>query len=196
MPTRIRENGRKPLLPIARLLAKSRISPNLFTLIGFIITIFAGFLYGKGAFLFAGITLIVAGLFDILDGDIARISKKVTKFGAFLDSTLDRYSDFAILMGMFYYYYYSRNTLACSLVLLTILGSYLVSYTRARAESLGESCKVGIGDRAIRIIIIIIGSFFGPRIFVAFLGLLAVLTNLTAIYRIYYVWKQLKLRRE
>jgi len=196
MPTRIRENGRKPLLPIARLLAKSRISPNFFTLIGFIITIFAGFLYGKGIFLLAGITLIVAGLFDILNGDIARISKRATKFGAFLDSTLDRYSDFAILMGMFYYYYYSRNTLACSLVLLTILGSYLVSYTRARAEGLGEKCKVGIGDRAIRVIIIIIGSFLGPRIFVAFLGLLAVLANLTAIHRIYYVWKQLKLRRE
>ena len=87
MPTKVRENGRKPLLPIARLLAKSRISPNFFTLIGLLITIFAGFLYGKGIFPLAGITLIVAGLFDILDGDIARISNKVTKFGAFLDST-------------------------------------------------------------------------------------------------------------
>jgi len=196
MPTRIRENGRKLLLPITKLLARLKISPNFFTLIGFIITIVAGLLYGKGIFLLAGITLIVAGLFDILDGEIARISEGETKFGAFLDSTLDRYSDFAILAGMFYYYYYYRNTLACSFVLLTILGSYLVSYTRARAESIGEECKVGIGDRAIRVIIIVIGSFFGPKIFVAFLGLLVVLTNLTAIYRIYYVWKQLKLRRE
>jgi CDP-diacylglycerol--glycerol-3-phosphate 3-phosphatidyltransferase len=187
----IKNKGRGILLPIARLLARKDISPNWLTLIGLSITVVSAFLYGKGLFPLAGIILLVSGLFDVLDGDVARLSGKVTKSGAFLDSTTDRYADFAVLAGITFYY--TKIGIGYVIIaLLLILGSFMVSYTRARAEGFGIECKIGFGDRPVRFITIIIGSLFGSNIFFFFMLFLMAATNLTAIYRISYVLKRLK----
>ena len=183
---------RQSILPIAKVF--SVVHPNTLTLIGFIITCVASLLYGVGDFRVAGIVLLIGGLFDTIDGEVAKLTGKASKFGAFLDSCVDRYSDFIILLGIFWWYYTKHYTLPVILVLLSILGSYIVSYARARAESLGLACQVGIGERAIRIPLIVIGSLFGYRIFIGFLWLLMVMTNITGIYRIWWVWKKRSLK--
>lgn len=190
MLEKLKGQVRERLKPLVRLFEKFH--PNFLTVIGFLVTCISGFFYAKGIFWLGGIILLLGGIFDVLDGEVAKLGNKVSKFGAFLDSTLDRYSDFVVLFGMFLFYssgLINQTTTPVILVLLIILGSYITSYTRARAEGLDIECKVGFGERAIRIPIIILGSFFGPRVFVGFLWLVVFLTNLTAIYRIYYVYK-------
>jgi CDP-diacylglycerol--glycerol-3-phosphate 3-phosphatidyltransferase len=180
------------LIPVAR--GFSGFHPNTLTLIGFLVTCIAGFLYAKGIFWLGGVVLLIAGLFDTIDGEVARITGRTSTFGAFLDSCIDRYADFVVLFGMFLWYS-GRDTighLSVSLILLTILGSFIVSYTRARAEALVLECKVGLGERAFRLPVVAIGSFFGPTVFVGFLFVLAAVTNATGIYRIWYVWRQTK----
>ncbi|MBI4723143.1 MAG: CDP-alcohol phosphatidyltransferase family protein [Candidatus Stahlbacteria bacterium] len=180
---------RKWIVPLVKLL--SGVNPDLITVLGFIITCIAGVYYKEGIFWLAGIILLVGGIFDILDGEIARITNKTSKAGAFLDSCLDRCSDFVIFFGMFLWYLKSNNTSASILAVLAIGGSFLVPYARARAESLGQTCKSGFADRGIRIPIIIIGSLLGARVFVYFLWLLVITTIWTGIYRI--VWARKKL---
>ncbi|MDI6840747.1 MAG: CDP-alcohol phosphatidyltransferase family protein [bacterium] len=188
----LKEWVRKVLLPVTRVFSK--LHPNWLTVIGLLVTIFASLFYGHGIFWAGGLLLLVGGLFDVIDGEVAKLTGKASKFGAFLDSCIDRYSDFIVLFGIFCWYITTdshRWTLnfASILVLLTILGSYMVSYTRARAEGIGIECKVGFGERAFRVPIIIIGSFLGPKIFLSFLLFLTCLTNLTAWYRMYWVYK-------
>lgn len=181
---------RKSLFPLVKVF--SIFHPNILTIIGFCITCLAGWIYSKGIFWLGGIILFLGAIFDVLDGEIAKSTGKASKFGAFLDSCLDRCSDFAILFGMFWWYL-GRNNTASILSILTILGSFLVSYTRARAEGLGCECKVGICERALRIPIIIVGSFLGANIFVSFLWLLVILTGWTTLHRIWWVWKKASL---
>ncbi|MFA5032507.1 MAG: CDP-alcohol phosphatidyltransferase family protein [bacterium] len=183
---------RKLLSPVAKGL--SGLSPDFLTIIGFIITCISGVYYSNGTFWIAGIILLVGGIFDMLDGEVARITNKVSKAGAFLDSCLDRVSDFVILFGMFLWYMKGNDISTCIITILTIGSSSIVPYARARAESLGQECKGGLADRGIRIPIIIIGSFFGPAIFIYFLWFLMITTILTAIYRI--VWTRGKLLKK
>jgi len=178
---------RRTLQPVTRFFGK--LHPNFLTFIGFLITVSASIFYARGIFWLGGIVLLVGGLFDVLDGEVAELTNRISKFGAFWDSCLDRYSDFIVLFGIFYWYL-STNRLASILALLTILGSFIVSYIRARAEGIGIECKVGLGQRAFRVFIIVIGSFFGPELFVWFLWILVLATNLTAFYRMWYVWKR------
>ncbi len=187
----LKEKVRQWLKPLTLFFKKFH--PNFLTVFGFLITCVSGVFYAKGIFWLGGVILLLGGIFDVLDGEVAKLGNKGSKFGAFLDSTLDRYSDFVVLFGMFLFYSRSlinQTPTPVILVILTIVGSYMVSYTRARAEGLGIECKVGFGERAIRIPIIIIGSFFGYKIFIYFLWLLAILTNLTAFQRMCYVWKK------
>jgi CDP-diacylglycerol--glycerol-3-phosphate 3-phosphatidyltransferase len=175
------------LSKIARILLKIKISPNILTLAGLCTNIFAAYFFYKGLFPSAGVLVVFAGLFDMLDGAVARAGDSETKFGAFLDSVVDRYSDF-LLFGGLLAYFSKEGDLKYTLVLLVILsGSLLTSYVRARAELFIEKCAVGLMERAERIILLAAGAIFG---FIDLaLWLLAVLTHLTAFYRIWYTYR-------
>ncbi len=178
----------KPLAPIANILSLNGIlSPNSLTLTGFLINLIA-----SASFIFqlpklAGILILLAGSFDLLDGILARNSGKTTRFGAFLDSVLDRYSDAALFGGLMVYYI-SNNSILYTLVTFGVmLGSFLISYTRARAEGLGIDCNIGLMERPERIILLSAGAITG--LLEETLWILLVLTHITAIQRIYHIWK-------
>ncbi|MEW6409894.1 MAG: CDP-alcohol phosphatidyltransferase family protein [Nitrospirota bacterium] len=181
----------KLLAPIANILSLNGIlSPNSLTLTGFLINLIA-----SASFIFqlpklAGILILLAGSFDLLDGILARNSGKTTRFGAFLDSVLDRYSDAALFGGLMVYYI-SNNSILYTLVTFGVmLGSFLISYTRARAEGLGIDCNIGLMERPERIILLSAGAITG--LLEETLWILLVLTHITAIQRIYHAWKSTK----
>jgi phosphatidylglycerophosphate synthase len=135
-----------------------------------------------------GILILLSGGFDLLDGIVARTTGKVTAFGAFLDSVLDRYSDAALFIGIGIYL--SENPLNILLLSLTFIGTFLISYVRARAEGLGLTCNVGLMERPERIILLAIGGIFD--ILIPVLWILFVFTHFTVLQRIYHVWKTVK----
>jgi len=175
------------LTPIANFIRWTGISPNLVTFIGFCLTIVAATLMARGQFLIAGCILFVSGIFDALDGTLARVTGRMSRYGAFLDSTLDRYSEAIALLGLLLYYSRAGGWLETTLIYITLVGSLLVSYTRARAEGIGVTCKVGIFTRAERWIVLVLGLLFG-QVRLA-LWILAIFSNLTALQRIYAVWR-------
>ena len=172
----------KPLAEFAR---KIPFSPNLITVIGFIITLFACYMLTFNL-LTGGFLVLVGALFDILDGVVARAKNKMTLFGAFLDSVLDRYSDAFILLAIAYNLGSGSQITGVILSLGTLVGAFLISYSRARAEGIGQECTYGILERPERIILISVGAISGYILPV--LWVLVVLTNVTVIQRIYYVW--------
>ena len=145
--------------------------------------------FSYGQFFKGGLVIILAGLFDMLDGEVARVTGSVTAFGAFYDSVIDRYSDIIILQGLMVYYARERELGYLVLVGVVVMGSVLTSYARARAESLISSCKVGFMERPERIVLLIIGGLTNRM--EAVLWVLAVLGNWTVIDRIYYTWREL-----
>ncbi len=175
------------LIPIANFIRWTGISPNLVTFIGFCLTIVAATLMARGQFLAAGCILFVSGIFDALDGTLARVTGRMSRYGAFLDSTLDRYSEAIALLGLLLYYSRAGSWLETTLIYITLVGSLLVSYTRARAEGIGVTCKVGIFTRAERWIVLVLGLLSG-QVRLA-LWILAIFSNLTALQRIYAVWR-------
>jgi phosphatidylglycerophosphate synthase len=176
------------LRPIVVLLNKFKVSCDALTLIGLVGAILAGFFFAKGSFLAGGVLILVSGIFDLMDGELARFSLKETRFGAFLDSTLDRCGDSAIFCGIIYYFRFSELYLILGLA--TLVGAFLTSYTRARAESFVDKCSAGLIERPERLLLIITGSFFQKMEWV--LWLLAILGNLTVIQRIVYIKKIIK----
>ncbi len=197
----IGQYGRIARDALARWLARSRMHPNVLTIIGLLVTIYAAVLFAKGQFLAAGLVLIVAGACDILDGALARLTRQVTRFGAFLDSVLDRYSDVIVFLGLIVYF--ARPTAEQSLfyVVLTgiaMIGSLMTSYTRARAECLIPQCRVGFLERPERLGLLIIGALtevpgaegsYFLRKMPAVLWLIAILSHWTVAQRVYYTWK-------
>ncbi len=185
----IGRGGKFVLDRIVRLLTHFKINPNILTFIGVLISFWAAWEFGYGNFSRGALVIILAGLFDMLDGEVARVSRSVTPFGAFYDSVIDRYSDTIILQGLMVYY--ARHQMLGYVVLVGIvfMGAVLTSYTRARAESLIPSCKVGFMERPERIVLLIIGGL--THRMEAVLWVLAVLGNWTVINRIYYTWKEL-----
>jgi CDP-diacylglycerol--glycerol-3-phosphate 3-phosphatidyltransferase len=188
---------------IVRTLARSRINPNVLTFIGLVINIGCALLYAYGKFFAAGLLLIFAALFDLLDGHVARLRGRVTRFGAFFDSVIDRYSDIVVYVGIMIFYARAsaaRSTLLVALTGLALVGSVLVSYSRARAESLNIACKVGFLERPERLVILIIGSLtmIGPASspllhkMPQVLWVLAVLSHWTVVHRIYHTWRELR----
>ncbi|MEW5975322.1 MAG: CDP-alcohol phosphatidyltransferase family protein [Acidobacteriota bacterium] len=165
-----------------------RIDPNLLTFIGFLITIFAGVFFAQGRFFAAGWVIILAGLFDMLDGRVARITDSVTKFGAFFDSVLDRYSDIFMFLGLMIYYAKSQRLTYMLLSGVVMMGAIMTSYSRARAESLIPACKVGFMERPERLVLLIIGALSNRMAPV--LWVMAVFSNLTVIHRIIYTWRE------
>src|SRR3984893_6702231 len=175
---------------IVGMLALSRIHPNVLTFLGLLINIWAAFLFAAGRFKFAGLLVIGAGLFDMVDGRVARETNRVTRFGGFFDSVLDRYSDLALFMGLLVFYSSINRFFYIVLTAIVMTGSVMVSYTRARAECTIPKCKVGFLERPERVVLIIIGALFDRMAPV--LWVIAVLSNLTVIHRMIYTWQEAK----
>ncbi|MDE3200848.1 MAG: CDP-alcohol phosphatidyltransferase family protein [Acidobacteriota bacterium] len=181
-------------------LSLTRISPNVLTFIGLVINIIAAFFFGHAdttdptrMFLYAGLVVIGAGLFDMVDGRVARRINQVTVFGAFFDSVIDRYSDVVLFFGLLVYYGRINRFRYVVLVAFVMVTSLMVSYTRARAEALIGSCKVGFMERPERIVLVILGALFNKwGVMAPVLWVLAVLSTITVIHRIQYTYSKTK----
>jgi CDP-diacylglycerol--glycerol-3-phosphate 3-phosphatidyltransferase len=158
-----------------------RIRPNHLTFMGFLASILAAFMFARGNFRLAGVVLILAGLFDMVDGMVARKTHAETPFGAFFDSVMDRYSDLIMYIGLLIHFGNQGRNNYVVLVAVCMMGSVLISYTRARAESIIPSCKVGFLERPERIVLLIIGSFYRME---PVLWVIGVLSNWTVVHRI------------
>ena len=179
-------------------LIESRLTPNAISLTGFALNLVAAVLITQDLFFLAGVAFVIGSLMDMLDGRYSRMSGKGTPFGAFLDSTLDRIEEGVVLAAVAAYFAEAGDELAVGAVVLTVVGSYMVSYTRARAEALGVECKVGIATRPVRVVILSAGLLFAKG---ASLGdfdllepaiyLLAGLTIFTTFQRVFHVRRQL-----
>ena len=176
------------LSAIVCLLSGARIHPNLLTSIGLGINGIAAWLFAKGEFASAGMVVLCGAVFDLVDGPVARTSNRVTRFGGFLDSVLDRYSDLILLMGLLVYYASINRFFYIVLTAIVMAGSVLVSYSRARAENVMPQCKVGFLERPERIVLIIIGALFNRMAPV--LWIIAVFSNITVIHRIIHTWRE------
>jgi CDP-diacylglycerol---glycerol-3-phosphate 3-phosphatidyltransferase len=174
-------------------LAATGINPNFLTFIGLIVNLWAAVMFATGLFKTAAIIIFFAGFLDMLDGQVARRQNRVTAFGAFYDSTLDRYSDMALYMGLLVYYAGVARTSYVILGAVATAGSVMVSYTRARAESLIPTCKVGFMERPERMVLLIIGGLFDRMAPV--LWVIAVISTLTVIHRIAYTWQEMRAGR-
>jgi CDP-diacylglycerol--glycerol-3-phosphate 3-phosphatidyltransferase len=187
---------------MVRGLAYLGINPNILTVIGVAINVACGVLFGFGYFFWAGVVLIVANLFDMLDGNVARLSGNVTKFGGFLDSTLDRLSDMVLFVGIMVFYAANRpehSLLNVFLAGVGMMGSVMVSYTAAKAEGVIGGANVGFMQRPERIVLFIIGSFssvnsdsFFANRMPAVLWVLAIGSFWTFIHRLYFTWKEMR----
>src|SRR5438094_4516026 len=173
---------------IVRALALSRIHPNVLTFLGLLINSWAAFLLAAGRFQAAALVVIGAGLFDMVDGRVARETNRVTRFGGFFDSVLDRYSDLALLMGLLVYYANINRFFYIVLTAILMTGSVMVSYTRARAEVTIPKCKVGFLERPERVVLLIIGALFNRMAQV--LWVLAILSNITVLSRMIFTWQE------
>lgn len=202
--TRIQAWVRRNALRVGRLLGHLPVTPNMITVGGTLITIVASVLAGLQYLLAAAIVLLVAGTFDIFDGALARATKKSYPYGAFLDSSMDRVAEAATYAGIAAFFlfhepgtiWYRLGILAC---VCAISGSFLVSYVRARAQSLGFTCDSGLFQRPERVVATVIGlllgAFWTPYALAAMAGLIAVITCVTAFQRIWEVWGQAKEQR-
>jgi len=188
----------KLLRLIVNRLALARISPNFLTSLGLVIDIVAACLFGYAnadnqarMFFYAGVVIFAAGFFDMVDGRVARATNQVTRFGGFFDSVVDRYSDAALFFGLLVYYARGGRFFYVVLTSLAMISSVMVSYARARAESLIGTCKVGFMERPERMVLLIIGAVFNRMAPV--LWVIAVLSTITVAHRIYFTWQQTEL---
>ncbi len=177
---------------LASLLINLRVGPNALSLMALLAGLGAGLLFIYELPLLAGLTILLCGVFDILDGKVAVNARRKSLFGAIFDSSMDRYSEFFIYIGIAYHF---RTHWAIWIVFWALLGSSMVSYTRARAEGLGIECRVGIMQRAERLVLLASGAVLGSlfRVFdpamIAVLTIIAAVSNITAFQRIFYVRK-------
>lgn len=199
--------AQKVVIPLGRALGRAGITPNMMTILGFAITVATAVLIAQGRFLLGGLILIAGALFDMLDGAVARATGKMTRSGAFLDSTLDRFSDAAIFVGLIWFYSRGNGVwavtlgsdpgtevpvdvhyLGATLALTNLVLSLMVSYVRARAEGLGFTCNVGIAERPERITLVCAGLILDQM--VPALILLAAASAVTVVQRFVHVWRQ------
>jgi CDP-diacylglycerol--glycerol-3-phosphate 3-phosphatidyltransferase len=163
--------------------------PNTITITGFIVTIIASIVLTQHLF-FGGLLIIIGSLFDMFDGISARMYNKVTEFGAFLDSVIDRYSDSILLTGFAWYFLKRGSVTGALLSVGTMIGALVISYARARAEGLGKECKTGLMERPERIVFMSVAALTG--LVLPIMAVMFVLTHYTVIQRIYYVKKQME----
>jgi CDP-diacylglycerol--glycerol-3-phosphate 3-phosphatidyltransferase len=205
---RNRERYLRVVGPVGDFFARHGVHPNILSFTGLVLSAGAGLLYSQGRFFWAAWAVLFAGICDTLDGHIARKTNRNNPFGAFFDSTLDRYSDMFLFVGLAYYYaggislspteiQEQASPWTVVVIIFAIAGSFMVSYTRARAESLGVQCRAGMMQRPERVTLLIIGSLLGavPAVGAFLMKLtlivLAVSVNLTALYRMIYVRNQI-----
>jgi CDP-diacylglycerol---glycerol-3-phosphate 3-phosphatidyltransferase len=180
---------RTQLQRLGFILARTRLSPNAFTVIGLLLNVVVATIIASGNLVLGGIMALVAGAFDMLDGAVARSTGQVTKFGGFFDSTLDRYSEAIVYFGLLIYLMNTdAGTTAVALLFAAIVGSLMVSYTRARAEAANVNAEVGLFARPERIILLAILLIFDQPVLA--LWILAIVTNFTTVQRIFHVWRQ------
>ncbi len=185
---RARQMTRGLLSDVAGIIARTGLTPNMLTWLGLFLNGITAWVLSRGAFTAGGLLALVAGAFDALDGSLARATGRVSKFGAFLDSSLDRLSEAVLYLGLLWYFAGrpgGREEIA--LTYLAIVGSLLVSYTRARAEGLGYECKVGLFTRLERVLVLALGLLSG-WIRIA-LWILAIGSFFTAFHRMWHVWR-------
>lgn len=190
----VRRHAQRLMSAVSRL----PVTPNQITVVGTAITFLAAVLVAMGQLRWGGVVLAVGGTFDILDGALARSTRRSYPYGAFLDSTLDRYSEGAMYIGLAAYFSTVGGDIGRWLIIGTaaaLAGSFLVSYVRARAQSLGFTCETGLFARPERVVVTVVGLIFGAPVLYGVVLLLAILTNLTALQRIREVWLQGRAQR-
>jgi CDP-diacylglycerol--glycerol-3-phosphate 3-phosphatidyltransferase len=194
----LRPKAAKILQPIGRVLIRLHITANMLTFFGVVLAGIVAVLVATGNMFLAGVFLILSAPMDALDGTVARLTGTTSKFGAFWDSTLDRYSESLVLLGVLIYGMNKGDDWIVVLAFITLMGSLLVSYARSRAETLGIDCKVGILTRVERVAVTIIMLLLNPLApdvpLLIGLGLMALLTNVTVIMRIVYVRREMERR--
>lgn len=177
--------------PLASLARRINVNPNIITLTGFLITTLAAITITIPMWLFiGGILILCGGFFDMFDGVIARVNMRTTNFGAFLDSVLDRYSDSFLLLGFSVYFYKIDMPSGIFLCFGTLIGAFIISYTKARAEGLGEDCQTGLMERPERVLLMAFAAITGWVL--PIMWMMLILTHVTVIQRIYHVWKIMK----
>src|SRR6266852_7436972 len=197
---RVQQRVRQFVTLIMRPLAQLGITPNTLTLVGLLLSVITAGVIAQGSLLVGGLLVLFAGIFDMFDGALARARNASTIFGAFLDSTLDRYSESIILFGLFWYAlqaktlhenlwpFHNEQFWMLSSIYIAVVGSLMVSYAKARAEGLGLECKTGLLARPERVVILAIGLLSGTTIWAV--ALLAVFSHVTAIERLVYIWRR------
>lgn len=177
----------RPLSLLARKLQAANVTPNMVSVLGFVLTVLSALIISQGTFVIGAVVLAIASINDMLDGTLARLTQPST-FGAFLDSTLDRYSESITSFGLVYYFVAQPgHETELILVFSMLVGSLMVSYTRARAEGLNVECNAGLLQRPERVVLLVAGLLF-PSILAPILWLLAIMTNFTALQRVYEVY--------
>lgn len=183
----VRKHSRVFLEPLARFISATGLSPNVVTIIGFLLMIGVAVVLSQGYLVLGGILITGVALFDAIDGAMARMMGRTSRFGAFLDSTLDRFSEAVIFLGLFIYFIGENQHQELILIYATVVGSLMVSYARARAEGIGVPLKDGLFTRFERVFLLVVGLLFNWLTLV--LWILAIFSNLTAIQRMYLVWR-------
>ncbi|MGH9360085.1 MAG: CDP-alcohol phosphatidyltransferase family protein [Candidatus Acidiferrales bacterium] len=189
---KIGQGGKYLFGGIVRVFVRRGINPNILTVVGLSINVVAAYLFAAGYFQWAGFTIILAAIFDLTDGPVARISRRVTPFGGFLDSVLDRYSDFLLLVGLLVFYSRADRFWYVVLVAVCMIGAVMTSYSRARAENVIQSCKVGFMERPERIVLLIIGALFNRMAPV--LWVIVVFSNLAVLHRVVHTYRETQRR--
>ncbi len=190
----LKTSGRRLLRPVVRLLARARVSPAVVTVAALPLSMLSGWLFACGRFLLAGLVLALVGLCDSLDGELSRLSGNAGSTGAFLDSNVDRLSESFVLVGIYWYYQF-WNPWHALLAVLTLVFSLLVSYVRARAEGLGRECKVGLFERPVRLVVLVLGAVtLGRNYMPIATGLVALGSLTTLLHRFVYVLRQKETR--
>ncbi|MBE7474493.1 MAG: CDP-alcohol phosphatidyltransferase family protein [Anaerolineae bacterium] len=173
--------------PPARLFSAWGVSPNVVTIVGFLLMVGIAIVLAQGYLFLGGLLIIIAAIFDAVDGSLARMMGQTSRFGAFLDSTLDRYSEAMIFFGLFIHLSTQNQPASLILIYATVVGSLMVSYARARAEGIGVPLKDGLFTRFERVFLLVVGLLFNQLTLV--LWILAIFSNLTALQRMYLVWR-------
>lgn len=189
IPDRWKNGYLNALQPIVDLLTKLNVHPNTFTTTGFLMGCAAAYFVAMGSIRLGACFILLSGLCDSIDGQLARSSGRVTKFGALYDSSLDRYGEVIFFFGMAFFFIDNSWYLTSIAIAVGLGGSLMVSYVRARAEGLGFECKVGLLQRAERLLLLGIGGLIHLYVFVTAIWIVAIMSNVTAIQRIVHVWR-------
>ena len=190
MIEKVKEDVASILQPSTNFLVRIRVTPDVLTMIGFVLNLVAASLFGLDEYRWAGLMVLVAGIFDLLDGQVARAGQTESKFGALLDSTVDRYSEIVVWFGLAVSFIRSGSLWTSSALFFALAGSLMVSYVRARAEGLGEECKVGFMQRPERVIALGVGGLVGVIGLTFAAWVIAIFSNITVLDRVIHVRRQ------